>query len=147
MTPSPGADRWLWNGGTDLYDAYEDTDMFGPPPAPGDGVSYCMYHRLTDGECEKLKQVYSHQVGHAAFKPTHHDPIVATRVHSVPSACSWTAAGDIAVGGESVFDSSFDSFDSLGREYLSTNLSTKAHFLHQRKHHRRPRGQHVWAPT
>jgi hypothetical protein len=56
MTPSPGADRWLWNGDTDLYDAYlhgssrnydayEDTDMFGPPPAPGDGVSYCMYHR------------------------------------------------------------------------------------------------------
>jgi hypothetical protein len=31
-------------------------------------------------------------------------PIVATLVHSVPSACSWTAASDIAVGGESVFD-------------------------------------------
>jgi hypothetical protein len=50
MTPSPGADRWLWNGDTDHYDAYEDTDMFGPPPASGDGVSYCMYHRLADEE-------------------------------------------------------------------------------------------------
>jgi hypothetical protein len=27
------------------------------------------YHRLTDEECEKLKQVYSHQVGHTALKP------------------------------------------------------------------------------
>ena len=34
------------------------------------------------------------------FKPTHHDPIVAALVHSVPSSCSWTAASDIAVGGE-----------------------------------------------
>ena len=75
-----------------------------------------------------MKHVYSHQVGPTASQPTHHDPSIVA-----PAACIWAEASDIAVGGESVFDSSLDSLDSMGREYLSTNLSTKAHFLHQLK--------------
>jgi hypothetical protein len=59
VTPSPGAEYSLWDGDTDVYGAYlhgpsrshddcEDVDMFGPPPALGEGPAYCIYHRLTD---------------------------------------------------------------------------------------------------
>jgi hypothetical protein len=101
VTPSPGAEYSLLNrekevndaydaylhGSTRNRDGYEGVDMFGPPPALGEGPAYCIYHRLTDEECEKLKHVCLHQGDHTAFKcasklahaalvPTHHDPNV-----------------------------------------------------------------------
>ena len=77
-----------------------------PPPAPGDSdpLSTSTHHRFTAAQHEKARQTLSHHVGNTAFKPTHHDPIIAA-----PGACIWTEASDIAVGGEPVFDSSFDS--------------------------------------
>jgi hypothetical protein len=112
VTSSSGAADLLRSDDKDLNDVPNITDydweleVDPPPPAPGDSesLSTSTFHRFTAAQHEKARQVLSHHVGHTAFKPTHHDPIIAA-----PGACIWTEAGDIAVGGEPVFDSSFDS--------------------------------------
>jgi hypothetical protein len=67
VTPSPGAEYSLWNrekevndaydaylhGSTRSHDDYEDVDMFGPPPALGEGPAYCIYHSLSPKRATK----------------------------------------------------------------------------------------------